>query len=132
MSMHKKPLTELERRGLEAHGLNVGMPSLISNAFQWGVAWALEQTPSNSRLAQSNLALSARVEALERELDAVRRAKENAVAQARAWAQEARTHRGALIMSCGGLADGAGLNLCREALVSAAPQPPEGPNDVSS
>lgn len=41
MSMHRKPLTELEEEGLYAHGLIVGTPSQLSDAFRQGVAWAL-------------------------------------------------------------------------------------------
>ena len=43
MSMHKKPLTELERSGLVGHGLAVGTPSQNSDCFRLGVAWALMQ-----------------------------------------------------------------------------------------
>lgn len=42
MSMHKKPLTLLERAGLEAHGLDIGTPSQLSDAFRQGIAYALE------------------------------------------------------------------------------------------
>jgi len=41
MTMHRKPLTELERSGLEAHYLPVGKPSMLSDAFRLGIAWAL-------------------------------------------------------------------------------------------
>lgn len=43
MSMHKKPLTRLEEDGLRAHGLFIGTPSQLSDAFRQGVAWALAQ-----------------------------------------------------------------------------------------
>lgn len=43
MSLHKKPLSELEREGLEAHGLDIGKPSQLSDVFRLGVAWALRQ-----------------------------------------------------------------------------------------
>ncbi|MGM0858609.1 MAG: hypothetical protein ACQEW0_16240 [Pseudomonadota bacterium] len=46
MSMHKTPLTELERAGLEAHGLPTGKPSQLSDCFRSGVAWA------NARIAE--------------------------------------------------------------------------------
>lgn len=39
MSMHKKPLTPLEEAGLRSHGLEVGKPSQLSDAFRQGVAW---------------------------------------------------------------------------------------------
>ncbi len=42
MSMHKKPLTNLELSGLRAHGLDIGTPSQLSDAFRLGVKWALE------------------------------------------------------------------------------------------
>ncbi|ASK18431.1 hypothetical protein [Halomonas sp. N3-2A] len=40
MSMHKKPLTDLEHRGLHAHCLPIDQPSQLSDAFRAGVAWA--------------------------------------------------------------------------------------------
>lgn len=43
MSMHKKPLTDIERDGLKKHGLAIDKPSMLSDAFRLGVAWALEQ-----------------------------------------------------------------------------------------
>ena len=43
MSDHKKPLTALERKGLQKHGLPIGMPSQLSDCFRLGVAWALAQ-----------------------------------------------------------------------------------------
>lgn len=42
MSMHKIPLTELEELGLRAHGLDIGTPSQLSDAFRQGVAWTLQ------------------------------------------------------------------------------------------
>lgn len=46
MSMHKIPLTDLERRGLEAHGLDIGTPSQLSDVFRQGMAWVmLAQAP---------------------------------------------------------------------------------------
>lgn len=41
MSMHSKPLTPLEREGLEAHGLDIGTPSQLSDVFRQGLAFAL-------------------------------------------------------------------------------------------
>jgi hypothetical protein len=37
--MHKIPLTELERNGLVAHGLDVGKPSQLSDCFRLGYRW---------------------------------------------------------------------------------------------
>lgn len=42
MSMHKVPLTKLERDGLEAHHLAIGTPSQLSDCFRSGVQWAEE------------------------------------------------------------------------------------------
>lgn len=41
MSMHNKPLTPLEHAGLEAHGLDIGTPSQLSDAFRQGISFAL-------------------------------------------------------------------------------------------
>ena len=41
MSMHLKPLTPIEEAGLRAHGLPVGTPSQLADAFRFGVAWAV-------------------------------------------------------------------------------------------
>lgn len=46
MSMHRKPLTGLERAGLEAHGLDIGKPSQLSDAFRQGIAWVVAQAKS--------------------------------------------------------------------------------------
>ena len=43
MSMHRIPLTDLERAGLERHGLDIGTSSQLSDAFRQGIAWALSQ-----------------------------------------------------------------------------------------
>ena len=40
MSMHLKPMTPEEESGLRAHGLPVGTPSQLADAFRFGVAWA--------------------------------------------------------------------------------------------
>ena len=42
MSLHKKPLTELEKRGLLAHNLPIETPSQLSDAFRCGVSFANE------------------------------------------------------------------------------------------
>ena len=39
MSMHKIPLTPTEEAGLRAHGLDIGKPSQLSDAFRQGVVW---------------------------------------------------------------------------------------------
>ena len=39
MSMHKIPLTKIEEDGLQNHGLDIGKPSQLSDAFRQGVAW---------------------------------------------------------------------------------------------
>lgn len=43
MSMHKIPLTPVEKEGLERHHLPVGTPSQLSDCFRLGVAWGLQQ-----------------------------------------------------------------------------------------
>lgn len=43
MSMHKIPLTDIEREGLKAHGLDIGTPSQLSDCFRHGMKWAQEQ-----------------------------------------------------------------------------------------
>jgi hypothetical protein len=43
MSMHREPLTALEREGLEKHGLPIGAPSQLADSFRLGVRWALQQ-----------------------------------------------------------------------------------------
>lgn len=44
MSLHNKPLTELERQGLLANGLSTDKASQLSDAFRLGVAWALDNS----------------------------------------------------------------------------------------
>lgn len=41
MSMHKIPLTEMERQGLKAHRLPIETPSQLADCFRQGVLWAL-------------------------------------------------------------------------------------------
>lgn len=41
MSMHSTPLTQAEEAGLRAHGLKIGTPSQLSDAFRQGMAYAL-------------------------------------------------------------------------------------------
>lgn len=40
MSMHKIPLSKLERDGLTKHGLDIGTPSQLSDCFRLGVRFA--------------------------------------------------------------------------------------------
>ena len=52
MSMHKIPLSELERKGLTKHGLNIGTPSQLSDCFRSGMKWALDNAvPEGWKLA---------------------------------------------------------------------------------
>ena len=37
--MHKEPLTELEEKGLKAHGLDIGTASQLSDCFRLGMKW---------------------------------------------------------------------------------------------
>lgn len=41
MSMHKIPLTDIEREGIIKHGLVIGIPSQLTDAFRQGVMWGL-------------------------------------------------------------------------------------------
>jgi hypothetical protein len=43
MSMHKVPLTDLEREGLINHHLPIGEPSITADCFRAGIAWVLRQ-----------------------------------------------------------------------------------------
>ncbi len=51
MSMHIKPLTPIEEAGLRAHGLPVGTPSQLADAFRLGMAWA-DKARAESTLAE--------------------------------------------------------------------------------
>lgn len=42
MSMHKEPLTSMEREGLVKHGLPIAAPSQLSDSFRLGIRWALK------------------------------------------------------------------------------------------
>lgn len=44
MSMHRIPLTQVERDGLKAHGLAIGKPSQLSDVFRQGIQYALENS----------------------------------------------------------------------------------------
>jgi hypothetical protein len=41
--MHKIPLTNTEKTGLIAHGLDICTPSQLSDAFRQGVSWGEKQ-----------------------------------------------------------------------------------------
>ena len=58
MSMHRIPLTELERAGLINHGLAAGNPSQLSDAFRHGMKWATDNSvikwiPVSERLPEN-------------------------------------------------------------------------------
>jgi hypothetical protein len=46
MSMHKTPLSDIEREGLEKHGLGdkIGQPSQLADVFRSGVVWGLSNS----------------------------------------------------------------------------------------
>ena len=44
MSVHRIPLTELERAGLINYGLAVGKPSQLSDVFRHGMKWAIDNS----------------------------------------------------------------------------------------
>lgn len=47
MSMHKIPLTELEREGLNRHHLVVDAPSQLSDGFRLGMKWAQDNASAD-------------------------------------------------------------------------------------
>lgn len=70
MSLHKVPLSDLERSGLVSHGLSVGEPSMTSDAFRLGIAWALgalacEKLPVGHTIPAAQYLADERVKALE-------------------------------------------------------------------
>lgn len=52
MSMHKRPLSLLEREGLEAHKLPIGEPSQLSDAFRSGIEWAICQQTTHKLMCE--------------------------------------------------------------------------------
>lgn len=52
MSMHKRPLSLLEREGLEAHKLPIGEPSQLSDSFRSGIEWAITQQTAHKLLCE--------------------------------------------------------------------------------
>lgn len=54
MSLHKQPLTELEREGLIKHCLPVDTPSQLSDAFRLGVYWAMRQVDNELNKERPN------------------------------------------------------------------------------
>ncbi|GLX86329.1 hypothetical protein tloyanaT_25820 [Thalassotalea loyana] len=51
MSMHKTPLTDIEKSGIEAFNLPIGSPSQLSDSFRSGVIWALKNIELGSDAA---------------------------------------------------------------------------------
>ena len=60
MSMHIKPLTPIEEAGLRAHGLPVGTPSQLADAFRLGMAWS-EKARAEAALAEPKSDVAYRV-----------------------------------------------------------------------
>lgn len=52
MSIHKRPLAELELRGLTLYHLPVGKPSQLSDSFRNGIEFALSETAYKLRLLE--------------------------------------------------------------------------------
>lgn len=48
---NNKPLTPLERSGLERHHLPCDQPSQLSDCFRLGMAYVLSQVPHEVRIA---------------------------------------------------------------------------------
>lgn len=53
MSMHKIPLTELEREGLNRHHLVVDAPSQLSDGFRLGMKWAHDNASADGWIGAS-------------------------------------------------------------------------------
>lgn len=68
MSMHRIPLTDIEREGLKAHGLgrDIGKPSQLADCFRQGVKWC--QGQERSRLHAENTALQSGYDAARLEI----------------------------------------------------------------
>ena len=68
MSMHRIPLTDIEREGLKAHGLgrDIGKPSQLADCFRQGVKWGQDQ--ERSRLHAENTALQSGYDAARLEI----------------------------------------------------------------
>ena len=68
MSMHRIPLTDIEREGLKAHGLgrDIGKPSQLADCFRQGVKWG--QGQERSRLHAENTALQSGYDAARLEI----------------------------------------------------------------
>lgn len=60
MSMHLKPMTPEEESGLRAHGLPVGTPSQLADAFRLGMAWS-EKARAEAALAEPKSDVAYRV-----------------------------------------------------------------------
>jgi hypothetical protein len=55
MSMHNVPLTDIELNGLIKHGLDIGTPSQLADAFRRGVAWASDHYIERLRVIHEHL-----------------------------------------------------------------------------
>lgn len=65
MSMHKIPLTELEKQGLIEHGLSIDSPSQLSDSFRLGVQFATKNFNNTvMQLSKEKRALQAKIDAL--------------------------------------------------------------------
>lgn len=65
MSMHKIPLTDLEKQGLIEHGLSMDSPSQLSDSFRLGVQFATKEfNKTTVQLSKEKCALQAKVDAL--------------------------------------------------------------------
>lgn len=71
MSMHNIPLADIERSGLEAHGLDAGKPSQLSDAFRQGMAWAFANSDKEAH-ARNAIDLRMQVDALKLEISQLR------------------------------------------------------------
>lgn len=60
MSMHRIPLTDIEKAGLIAHGLPIGNPSQVSDAFRQGIQWA-KNNGDNGAMTDTELVSAALV-----------------------------------------------------------------------
>ncbi|UQI42705.1 hypothetical protein [Vreelandella venusta] len=85
MSMHKNPLTYMEKRGLHAHGLPTDEPSQLSDAFRAGVAWAGHEVQSLKNELEAKVRQNVQ---LMRERDAYRAAEEVQIALRQKMEQE--------------------------------------------
>lgn len=85
MSMHRIPLTDIEREGLKAHGLgrDIGKPSQLADCFRQGVKWGQDQ--ERSRLHAENEALQSGYDAARLEIESLQSRLIHANEQHRLW-----------------------------------------------